>query len=175
MRRNALIFGAGSLGDSRDDGTLVYLWLRPINRGSIVLGAWLAAAIISWPLVVVPATLSAKFLNAGTSLVVATAVASTLAMLAYIAVFLMLGLLTRFAVVVGLIYVILWEGIVASLGSFGAKMALRGYANSIVAGRTGVRTELAVSAEATSVIFFASIATLALMVSVLRLSSLEVD
>ncbi|MEM7141234.1 MAG: hypothetical protein AAF548_09395 [Actinomycetota bacterium] len=171
----ALIFGVGALGDARDDGTLVYLWLRPLNQASVALGAWLAATAISLPLVVIPATLSALLLDAGSELVTATLIASTLAVIAYVAVFVMLGLLTRFAVVLGLVYVLLWEGVVASLGSIGAKMALRGYANSIVTARTGVRTELANSAESTSIIVFAVVTIVALIVSVVRLQALEVD
>ena len=29
-----------ALGDMREDGTLVYLWLRPMDRWAIVVGAW---------------------------------------------------------------------------------------------------------------------------------------
>jgi len=171
----ALIFGVGSLGDARDDGTLVYLWVRPLNHGSVVFGAWLAATAISLPLVVIPATLSALLLDAGSELVTATLIASALAVVAYSAVFVMLGVLSRFAVVLGLVYVLLWEGVVASLGSIGAKMALRGYANSIVTSRTGVRVDLANSTETTSIIVFAVVSVVALGIAAVRLSSLEVD
>lgn len=171
----ALIFGVGALGDARDDGTLVYLWVRPLNQISVVFGAWLAATVISLPLIVIPAALSALLLDAGSELVMATLVASALAVVAYSAVFVMLGIVSRFAVVLGLVYVLLWEGVVASLGSIGAKMALRGYANSIVTSRTGVRTELANSAESTSIIIFAIVTVVALLLAAARLATLEVD
>src|SRR5437773_221938 len=38
----ALVFGTASLGDPVEDGTYVYLWLRPIRRGQITLAAYLA-------------------------------------------------------------------------------------------------------------------------------------
>ncbi len=33
-----LVFAGGAIGDLRDDKTLVYLWLRPMDRWPIVVG-----------------------------------------------------------------------------------------------------------------------------------------
>ena len=38
----SLVFASAALGDMREDGTLVYLWLRPMDRWPVVVGAWLA-------------------------------------------------------------------------------------------------------------------------------------
>ena len=38
----SLVFGTAAIGDLREDKTLVYLWLRPLDRWPIALGAWLA-------------------------------------------------------------------------------------------------------------------------------------
>ncbi len=35
----ALVFGGAALGELREDKTLVYLWLRPMDRWPIVVGA----------------------------------------------------------------------------------------------------------------------------------------
>ena len=50
----ALILASAALSDLRDDKTLVYLWLRPMDRLPVVVGAYLAALTISLPLTVVP-------------------------------------------------------------------------------------------------------------------------
>ena len=50
----ALVFGSSVLGEAREDGTLVYLWLRPMDRGPIVVGAAAAAATAALPLTVIP-------------------------------------------------------------------------------------------------------------------------
>ena len=50
----ALVFGSSVLGETREDGTLVYLWLRPMNRAPIVAGAAAAAATAALPLTVIP-------------------------------------------------------------------------------------------------------------------------
>ncbi|MYB87201.1 MAG: hypothetical protein F4X85_08315, partial [Acidimicrobiaceae bacterium] len=35
----SLVFGSSVLGETREDGTLVYLWLRPMARAPVVAGA----------------------------------------------------------------------------------------------------------------------------------------
>ena len=76
----ALIFASASLGDTREDGTLVYLWLRPISRLSVTGGAWAASAVITLPLTVIPMTIAAIFLDVGSALIFATILTSVLAL-----------------------------------------------------------------------------------------------
>ena len=45
----ALVFASASLGDGREDGTLVYLWLRPMDRLPVVIGAFFASITVSLP------------------------------------------------------------------------------------------------------------------------------
>lgn len=134
----ALIFAGAALGDTREDGTLVYFWLRPMPRWAVVVGAWLAALSVSLPLILVSLGLTSVVLNAGSELVIATLLAATIATLAYSALFVLLGLMVKNAIVWGLAYIIIWEGVVAAFGGVAAKLAIRGYASSIVTGRTGV-------------------------------------
>ena len=46
----ALVFAGAAIGDLRDDKTLVYLWLRPMDRWPIVVGAALAAGTLAAPI-----------------------------------------------------------------------------------------------------------------------------
>lgn len=138
----ALVFASAALGDMREDGTLVYLWLRPMDRWPIVVGAWLAAVTVSLPLTLLPLLASSIAVDGGSSLVGATAVAGTVGVLAYTAVFVLVGLLLKNAIVWGLGYVLIWEGIVAAFGSFAAKLAIRGYTRSILTSVTEVDLDL---------------------------------
>ena len=61
----ALVFAAAAFGDAREDGTLVYLWLRPMDRWPVVVGAWLAAITVSLPITVVPLAISAVLADRG--------------------------------------------------------------------------------------------------------------
>ena len=53
----SLVFGSSVLGEAREDGTLVYLWLRPMNRAPVAVGAAAAAATAALPLTVIPTVL----------------------------------------------------------------------------------------------------------------------
>ncbi|HEY5663542.1 MAG TPA: hypothetical protein VIS05_05855 [Ilumatobacter sp.] len=138
----ALVFASAALGDQREDGTLVYLWLRPMDRWPIVVGAWGAAVTLSLPLTLVPLTASAVLVDGGDPLIGATMAAGAVGVLAYSALFVLLGLLLRNSIVWGLGYILIWEGIVAAFGSFAAKLAVRGYTRSILTSLTDVDLEL---------------------------------
>ena len=134
----ALIFASASLGDTREDGTLVYLWLRPISRLSVSTGAWAASITIALPLTVIPITISAILLDAGNSVVTATIITSILAVLAYSGLFVTLGLIVKNPVLWGLAYIFIWEAIVASFAKPAAALAVSGYSRAIITGRTNV-------------------------------------
>lgn len=170
----ALVFAAASLGDTREDGTLVYLWLRPMRRWAIVVGAWLAAITVSLPLTVIPMVASAYLLDAGTDLIVGTAIASVVGVIAYSALFVLLGLLVKNSIVWGLGYIVIWEGVVAAFGSAAAKVAMRGYTSSIVSERTGVEIDIGTLAQTTAIMVPIIVAGFALWLAAARLNNLEV-
>jgi len=170
-----LIFASASLGDSREDGTLVYLWLRPMSRYSVVAGAWLASASISIPLTIVPMGLAAIFLDAGGNFVVTTILSTLLAAFAYCALFVFVGLLVKNSVLWGLVYVIVWEGLVATWSSGAAKLAIRGYARSMLTERTDVALDVGSVSQSTAVVGLILISIGFLVISGIRLNRLEVE
>ncbi|MEV7331693.1 ABC transporter permease subunit [Micromonospora sp. NPDC093244] len=110
----ALIIGTGVLGAEIDDGTVVHILTKPLPRWQIVLpklgvAAGVAAATVAVPLYV------AGVLADSVRLGLALAAASALGALAYSALFLALSLVTRRPVLLGLVYVLIWEGL---LGNF---------------------------------------------------------
>jgi ABC-2 type transport system permease protein len=170
----ALVFAAGVLGETREDGTLVYLWLRPLHRAPIVLGAYGAALTVIVPLTVVPVVASAAALDVGATLVVAALMASLVGVVAYAAVFLLLGLLLKNAIVWGLAYILVWEGIAAALGTGPSRLAIRGYTRSILTDRTGVDLELADLSQLWGVVVPLAVAAVALALATWRLNRLDV-
>ncbi len=111
-----LILGVGLFRNEVEEDTLPYLTLRTIARPSIVLGkyfgGWAAALAFLLPSFAVTlaiaqvgaqgATFPPGFIAAALALVV-------LGSIAYLAVYLLIGLVTPSAVVVGLVYAFLWE------------------------------------------------------------------
>ncbi|NES17226.1 MULTISPECIES: ABC transporter permease [Micromonospora] len=110
----ALIVGTGVLGAEIDDGTVVHILTKPLPRWQIVLPKLVVAAGVSAVTVAVPLYV-AGVLAHSVRLGLALAAASALGALAYSALFLALSLVTRRPVLLGLVYVLIWEGL---LGRF---------------------------------------------------------
>lgn len=110
----ALIVGTGVLGAEIDDGTVVHILTKPLPRWQIVLPKLAVAAGVSAATVAVPLYV-AGVLAHSVRLGLALAVGSALGALVYSALFLALSLLTRRPVLLGLVYVLIWEGL---LGRF---------------------------------------------------------
>ncbi|RZU78081.1 ABC-2 type transport system permease protein [Micromonospora kangleipakensis] len=110
----ALIVGTGVLGAEIDDGTVVHILTKPLPRWQIVLPKLAVAVGVSAVTVAVPLYV-AGVLAHSVRLGLALAAASALGALAYSALFLALSLVTRRPVLLGLVYVLIWEGL---LGNF---------------------------------------------------------
>lgn len=127
-----LVFGSAALGDIIDDGTMVYLWLRPVPRVRIVAAAAAATLTVVVPLVLIPLIASAVLTGAGADLVLGTTLAAFFGLLAYTGIFVMLGVRVRRSLVWGLLYVFIWEGFVANAGQTASRLAIRAYTRSIL-------------------------------------------
>ena len=114
----ALIVGTGVLGSEIDDGTAVYLMVKPIARWRIVLSKALVAAGLT-AILVVPAVILTTVLLGGRGDVGTTmagfAVACLVGGSAYAVAFLALSVFTTRAFLIGLGYVLIWEGVLAGL------------------------------------------------------------
>lgn len=172
----SLVFASAALGDAREDGTLVYLWLRPIDRWPVVVGAWLAAITVSLPLTIGPLVVAAAVSGGGASLVWATVVASVVGVVAYSAVFTLLGLVVKNSIVWGLGYILIWEGLISGFAASAARLALAGYTRSILVELTDVDLDLELAEQtlAVGVIVPSAVAVVALAVAARRLSTMDV-
>ncbi len=169
-----LVFGAGTLGDLIDDGTLVYLWLRPVPSWVHVAAAWAATVTIALPLAALPTVLAATVISTDGGVVVGTAVASVVAVAAYAALFVTGGVRFRRALPWGLAYILIWEGFVAVAGKTASKLAIRSYVRSILSVETGVRIKLARFTLASGIIVPLVIGVVALLYASRRLAKTDV-
>jgi ABC-2 type transport system permease protein len=127
-----LVFASSVLGDPNEDGTLVYLWLRPVARWRIVAAALAATLSVTLPVVVVPLVLAALATGGGARLVEGTIAACVVATVAYAGIFTWLGLRMKRAFMWGLAYILIWEGFVARAGRNSARLAIRAHARSLL-------------------------------------------
>jgi ABC-2 type transport system permease protein len=111
-----LIAGTGAIGPEIDEGSIVYLLAKPLSRYSIVVTKLVVAIGVVVAFGVLPVALSGLVLTGEVGrLTVAFAVGALAAGVAYCAVFLLLAVLTRNAVVIGLIYALIWESLVGGI------------------------------------------------------------
>lgn len=114
----ALVFGTAALGSEFEDGTAVYILSKPIPRRVIVLSkllvSWLATAGVVLAATVVP-TIIALWGEPRDGILVGFALAVVAGALVYCALFMWLSVLTSRALIVGLLYVFIWEGVITRL------------------------------------------------------------
>jgi ABC-2 type transport system permease protein len=110
----ALVIGASVLGSEIDDGTVVHILAKPLPRSEIVLSKLLVAVLVTVA-AVGPAMLLAGLIAGSGRLGVGLLAGTVAGALAYNALFLLLSLLTRRPVLIGLIYVLVWEGLLTNL------------------------------------------------------------
>ncbi|MDX2849076.1 MULTISPECIES: ABC transporter permease subunit [Streptomycetaceae] len=111
-----VIAGTGAIGPEIDDGSIIYLLAKPVRRPTIIVTKLLVAIAVSVVFSAVP-TLIAGFILNGNSQGIALAftAAAAVASVTYAAIFLLLGVVTRQAVVFGLVYALIWESLIGSL------------------------------------------------------------
>lgn len=151
----ALLAASAVLGPEVDDGSIVYLLAKPVSRHTVATSkyvvGWLATlAFGAVPLFVAGMVIDASEPQRALGWLVGGAVAGT----TYAALFLGLASVTRHAVVVGLLFVLLWEGLLGGLlrgirwldlGAWGAEVA-SAISSSIPAPGTGVTYAVTASA-----------------------------
>jgi ABC-2 type transport system permease protein len=110
----ALIVGTGVLGSEIDDGTVVHILTKPLPRSEIVFAKLVVAVAVTAAATGVP-MFAVGVIAGSVRLGVGLAVGCALGALAYCALFLALSLVTPRPVLLGLLYVLLWEGLLGNL------------------------------------------------------------
>jgi ABC-2 type transport system permease protein len=111
----ALIIGTSALGSEIEDGTAVYLMIKPIARWKIALAKILVAAGLTALLIVPSIVISALLLGGDSTAIVGYSVAALVGGSAYAAAFVTLSVFTSRALLLGLAYVLIWEGVLSGL------------------------------------------------------------
>jgi ABC-2 type transport system permease protein len=174
-----LIFGTTALGSEIEDGTAVYLLSKPLRRSQVIsaklAAAWLPAAL----LVLLSTEVSAAIALQGTggfSILVGFTVATALGSFVYCCVFVLLSVLTSRALIAGLIYVFLWEGVVTELFSgiriFSVRQYTLGVAD-LIAG-TSRRTFEANLGGETALVLMTVVSIAAIALAIRRLGEFEI-
>ena len=123
----ALVIGVSSLGDEREDGTVLYLVATPIPRLNLIVtkvaAAWVCVDGAADP---EPGASTALIMGGSlqTGMIVWPALGVVLACLAYCGASVWLSLRVRRPVVVGVLYILLWEGSIATFAASAGKLSI---------------------------------------------------
>ena len=160
----ALIAGTGAIGPEIDDGSVVYLLAKPLRRSTIVNSKLAVSVAVVTAVAAVPTLLAGFVLSGATDgLAVAYGIGALVAGIAYCALFLLLAVLTRNAVVVGLLYALIWESLIGGFVPGAQVLSVQQWALAITERMLGASAQ---SLGVTSAVSFAIAVALLLAVTV---------
>jgi ABC-2 type transport system permease protein len=110
----AILAASSVLGPEVDDGSIVYLLSKPVNRYGVAVSKWLVAlgaTLAAGALPILVAALITGDSTRASALFVGAVVAGT----AYSALFLAISAVTRHAVIASLMFVLIWESLLGNL------------------------------------------------------------
>ena len=129
-----LTLATAAFGNELEDKTLYYLVLKPVSRVSIVLAKLLATLVVALPLVVASGVVASALVGAEARILGTIAVALAAGVAAYAAIFTFAGLLTPRALAYGLVYVLVWEGLLSTFVGGIGYLSVRGYTLALLHG-----------------------------------------
>jgi ABC-2 type transport system permease protein len=173
----ALVIGTSVLGAEIEDGSIIHLLATPVSRTSVILSKYLVAAALTVAFAAVPEYLAACIAKgAGSSLAIGLLVGAVAGSLLYNALFVMFSAVFSpgRALAFGLIYVVLWEGLLSNLVPGVALLSLGHYALAIA---NSIAHDASLHANLTFGTGFGmgvAVTALALVLAVWRLSAFSI-
>ncbi|MDE2841464.1 MAG: ABC transporter permease subunit [Chloroflexota bacterium] len=129
-----MTLATAAFGNELEDKTLYFLVLKPVSRVSIVLAKLLAVLVVALPLVIASGVVASALVNAEAQQMGILAIALAAGVTAYASVFTLAGLLTPRALAYGLVYVLVWEGLLSTIVSGIGYLSVRGYTLALLHG-----------------------------------------
>ena len=126
----AVVYGTAVLGSEIEDGTAVYLLAKPVSRARIIAAKLVASWLATTVTVLGSGLVAGAIALAGEpqdGILLGFGVALVLGALVYSALFVMLGGVTSRSLIIGLVYVFLWEGLVNGLFAGTRLLSIRHY------------------------------------------------
>ena len=169
----ALLIGTSVLGAEIDDGSIIHLLATPVRRPLVIAAKYAVAAVLTMIFAGLPELLAGLVAvppRQATGLFVGVLAGS----LMYNAVFLMISVLSTRAIAFGLLYALIWEGLLGNLVPGARLLSVGQYslgiANSI-AHEPGLTAALGLS---TAVIMGAAVTAITLVIAARRLASFTI-
>jgi ABC-2 type transport system permease protein len=171
----ALIIGTSVLGAEIDDGSVVHLLATPVPRSQVVLSKFLVAAALTIVFGAIPEYLATAIAKGpGSSLAIGLLVGALVASVVYNAIFVMLSVLTSRAIAAGLLYLLVWEGLLANLVAGVGLLSVSQYSLSVANSIAHTGQLHAHLGLGTAVAMGVIVTVLALVICIRRLSAFSI-
>jgi ABC-2 type transport system permease protein len=186
----ALIIGTSVLGAEIDDGSVVHLLATPVRRSSVIMTKFAVATVLTMVFAAVPELIAALISGGGSSppatpaegiitpitisgskLALGLFIGALVGSVIYNAIFVMVSVATTRAIAFGLLYVLVWEALLANFVSGARLLSVSHYGLGIADGIAHDPALQAGLSAGTSVVMGAIVTVAALALSVNLLSS----
>jgi ABC-2 type transport system permease protein len=167
----ALIIGTSVLGAEIDDGSVIHLLATPVRRSAVVLSKFTVAVTLTVAFAAVPELAAGLIATGGSKLAAGIFAGALAAAVIYNAIFVMVSVLTTRAIAVGLLYLLVWEGLLANLVSGASELSAGQYSLGIanaIAHNSDLNAHLSLT---TAVIMGAVVTAVALVLAVRALAA----
>jgi ABC-2 type transport system permease protein len=173
----ALIIGGSVLGAEVEDGSILHLLATPVSRRAVILSKYVVAVVLTIAFAVVPEYLAGAIaVGPASKLAIGLLIGALAGAVIYNALFVMLTAVfspTR-ALAFGLLYILVWEGLLASLIPGVALLSIEHYSLAIansIAHNSALDARLTLG---TGVGMGVAVSILALVLAVNRLSAFSI-
>lgn len=177
-----LILATGALGNEIADRTLTYLVLKPIARLRIVLEKFAGLTLVIGVTFIIGvaatwAIVAGAGEDVGVRALIAMLAALVAGVIAYGAVFLLVSLIVPRALVAGIIYILLWESLLARFIPGIRILSIRHFTQSIFTGTLSDPSVTIADANrvSSSIIVIVVISVVSLLLATLRLRRMNLD
>ena len=193
----ALVIGSSVLGAEIDDGSIVHLLATPVRRPAVILTKFVVGTLLTMVFVAVPELIAGLIAASGDTvrgghlftagpggtlipvggthnLAVGLFIGALAGSVFYNALFVMISVVTTRAIAVGLLYVLIWEGLLGNFVSGARELSLGQYALGVA---NAIARDPALNAAlslTTAVVMGAIVTVAALVVAARGLSSFSV-
>jgi len=168
----ALIIGTSVLGAEIDDGSIVHLLATPVSRGVVIGAKYAVACMLTMVFAAVPILVAGLIATGGaTKLALGVFVGALAGSVMYNAIFVMISVLTTRAIAWGLLYALIWEGVLGNLVAGARLLSVGQYSLGIANSIAHDPSLNAALGLPTAVILGAIVTAAGLVVAVRRLAS----
>ena len=152
--------------------------MKPVPRRTIALSKLVVAVVVAVVFCVASVMIAAEIAgDKDGQLALSMGVATALASVAYVAVFFMIAVLTRNSIIVGLLYALLWEGVLAGYVPGVRAVSIRQWALAPAEQMVEGNTDIAISSDvsvAAGIVLLTLVTIGSVVVAIQRLKVLSV-